>query len=119
MAVLERTKELGMLMAIGMNKSKVFLMIVIETIYLSLIAAPFGLLAGYWNVSYYAEKGVDLSAYSEGLEAFGYSQYLYPYLDSQVYFVVTVGVVLTALLGALYPAWKAVKLNPVEALHKL
>lgn len=119
MAVLERTRELGMLMAVGMNKSKVFMMIVIETILLSVIGAPFGLLAGYINISMYTEKGVDLSAYSEGLEAFGYSQYLYPYLDSNVYVIVTIGVMFTALIGALYPAWKAVRLKPVEALHKL
>jgi putative ABC transport system permease protein len=62
---------------------------------------------------------VDLSSYSEGLESFGYSSVLYPYVESNSYFIVTVGVIITAIIGALYPAWKAVKLNPVEALHKI
>jgi ABC-type lipoprotein release transport system permease subunit len=118
MAVLERIREIGMLMAVGMAKMRVFMMIVIETVYLSLVAAPFGLAISYFNIEYYAERGVDLSAYSEGLEAFGYSQFLYPYLDPEVYIIVTVGIVITAILGAIYPALKAIKLKPVEALHK-
>ena len=42
MVVLERTKELGMLMAIGMNKRKVFFMIMLETLFLALVGAVFG-----------------------------------------------------------------------------
>ncbi len=44
MAVLERIRELGMLMGIGMNKAKVFLMIMLEALFLGLVAAPIGLL---------------------------------------------------------------------------
>lgn len=119
MAVLERTKELGILMAVGMNKLRVYLMIVIETVFLSLIGAPIGLFIGFITVSYYANKGVDLSNYSKGLEAFGYSSILYPYLDSIVYPTVTIAVILTAIIGALYPAWKAIKLKPVDAIHSI
>jgi len=119
MAVLERMRELGMLMAIGMSKIRVFIMVMVETIYLSLIGAPIGLFLGYMIVGYYKRTGVDLTNYSEGLEAFGYASILYPYLEPSVYWIVTIGVIITAILGALYPAWKAVKLNPVEALHKI
>ncbi len=119
MAVLERFRELGMLMAVGMNKARVYLMIMIETVFLGVAGAPIGLLAGWLTIYYFRMHGVDLSNYSEGLEAFGYSALLYPYLDNQVYFIVTLGVVVTALVSALYPAWKAIKLKPVEALHKL
>ena len=119
MAVLERVRELGMLMAIGMSKVRIFFMIIIETVYLSLVGAPIGLLLGYLIINYLERNGVDLTNYSEGLEAYGYSSILYPYLDNEVYWIVTFAVVLTAILGALYPAWKAVRLNPVEALHKI
>ncbi|UTW67520.1 ABC transporter permease [bacterium SCSIO 12643] len=119
MAVLERIKELGMLMAVGMNKSKVFFMIVVETVFLGLVGTPFGLILGYFNVSYYHERGVDLTEYSEGLEAFGYSSDLYPYLEPSVYIIVSVGVFITTIVGAAYPAYKAVSLKPVEALQKL
>jgi len=119
MAVLERMKELGMLMAIGMTKIRVFIMVLLETLYLGVIGAPLGLLAGWLTISYYRNTGVDLSNYSEGLEAFGYSSILYPYVEGSAYIIVTIGVIITALIGAIYPAWKAVKLNPVEALHKI
>lgn len=119
MAVLERMRELGMLMAIGMNKIRVFFMVVIETIYLSIIGAPVGLLISWLTIKYYRNVGVDLTNYSEGLESFGYSSILYPYVQADAYITVTVGVIITAIIGALYPAWKAIKLNPVEALHKI
>ena len=119
MAVLERMRELGMLMAIGMNKLRVFSMVVIETLYLSTVGAPIGLLISWLTIKYYRSVGVDLTNYSEGLESFGYSSILYPYVQADAYITVTVGVIITALIGALYPAWKAIKLNPVEALHTL
>ncbi len=119
MAVLERMKELGMLMAVGMTKIRVFLMIMIETICLGVVGAPVGLLLGWVTVSYLNHEGVDLTAYSEGLEAFGYDSVLYPYVANEVYMIVTIGVFITAFIGAIYPALKAVRLKPVEALHKI
>ena len=95
------------------------MMVMLETLLLGIAAAPFGLLAAWLTISHYSDKGVDLSSYSEGLEAFGYGSLLYPYVENTDYIIVTVGVIVTAFLGALYPAWKAVTLNPVEALHKI
>mgnify|MGYP003325913940 CR=1 FL=1 len=53
MAILERKKEIGMLMSIGMNRYKIFLMIGFETIFLTVVALPFGLLISYMLVEYY------------------------------------------------------------------
>lgn len=119
MAVLERFRELGMLMAVGMNRLRVYLMIVLETICLGLAGAPIGLLLGWLTISYYQNVGIDFSNYSEGMEAFGYGTILHPYLDGSVYVVVTLGVFFMSVVAALYPAYKAVKLRPVEALHKI
>jgi len=119
MAVLERTRELGVLMAVGMNRGRIYLMIMLETIYLGLVGAPLGLLVGWLSILYYQNTGVDLTNYSEGLEAFGYSSILYPYVDSDTYMIITIGVIITAIIGALYPAWKATRLNPVEAIHTI
>lgn len=119
MAVLERTKELGMLMAVGMSKIRVYFLVMLETIFLGILSAPFGLLLGYSTITHYANNGVDLSQYSEGLASFGYSSILYPYVESQAYYTIVIAVVVTAIIGAIYPAWKAIKLRPVEALHSL
>ena len=119
MAVLERIRELGMLMAVGMTKLRVFVMVLIETILLGIAGAPIGMLLGWLTIHYFSQSGVDLSAYSEGLEAYGYDSMLYPYLEEQSYIVITISVFITAFVGAIYPSWKAVKLRPVEALHSI
>lgn len=119
MAVLERTRELGMLMAIGMNKLKVFLMVLYETIMLALVAGPTGLLLSFWINDLLADKGIDLSAWGEGMEAYGISSMVYPELETQFYFTVAVMVVIMAILSAIYPALKAVKLKPTESMRTI
>ena len=119
MSVLERFKELGMLMAVGMNKWKVFFMIMMETLFLALVGSPIGLLLAIITVVYLEQYGIDLSAYSASLESYGYDNVLYPYVKTSTYFQVIFGVFITAILGAIYPAVKAVKLKPVDALHKI
>ncbi len=119
MAVLERTKELGMLMAIGMNRTRVFLMIVLEAIALGLVAMPVGLLMGYATINYVRDNGIDLSMYAESLENYGLSTVIYFDLAPEVYWQVAIGVFLTTILASVYPAWKAVRLRPVEALRAI
>lgn len=119
MAVLERIKELGMLMAIGMNKLRVFLMIVLESALLGLVAMPVGLLLGYITIEYVGANGIDMSMYAKGLESFGMSSIIYFELDPIVYLQVAVGVFLTAILASIYPALKAIRLKPVEALRTI
>lgn len=119
MAVLERYKELGMLMAVGMNKPKVFLMIVYETIMLALVATPIGLLLGWLTVVYFNQQGIDLSAFAEGMKQFGMEEIVYPSLEKDIYIQLSLSVALTAILASVYPAYKAISLRPVEAIRKL
>lgn len=119
MAVLERNRELGMLMAVGMNKGKIFAMIVIETLLLGIIAAPIGLLLGWLTINYFGTNGIDLGAFSDSMEQFGLSTQIYTELAPKYYISLAVSVLITALLAALYPAWKAISLKPVEAIHKI
>ncbi|MBR9922384.1 MAG: ABC transporter permease [Bacteroidetes bacterium] len=119
MAVLERYKELGMLMAVGMNKVRVFFMIVLETLMLGLIALPLGMGLGYGTVSYLSKYGLDLSTYSEGMQEFGMSEIVYPTVNSGLYIQLGLAVLITALLGSIYPAFKAIRLRPVEAMRKV
>ena len=119
MAVLERTRELGMLMAVGMNRSKVFLMIILETILLGVIAAPIGLVLGFLTNAYFGSYGIDLSSYSEGMEKFGLSDVVYTHMQTADYLLIMIAVAITAILGALYPAFKAIRLKPVEAIRKI
>lgn len=118
MAVLERTRELGMLRAIGMNKSRTFSMVMWETLFLTLVGAPAGLLAGWIFITYFGSTGIDLGAFSEGLGAYGISTVVYPSLGWSYYLNIMLMIAAAAMLSALYPAWRTLKLRPVEAIRK-
>lgn len=119
MAVLERIKELGVLMAIGMNRIKIFGMIVLETLILSIVGLPVGVLLGFITNTYLNKTGIDLSKYGDGLEEFGMSSIIYPVIDPSFYITVSIAVFFTALFAALYPAMKATRLKPIEAINKI
>lgn len=119
MAVLERMRELGMLMAIGMNKVKVFILIVLETFMLSLVGVPVGILLGFLTIQYFGNYGLDLSTYSESMQEYGISAIVYFDLDPIVYVQAPILVSITALIASIYPAWKAINLKPVEAIRKI
>jgi putative ABC transport system permease protein len=119
MAVLERVKELGVLMAIGMNKAKIFSMIVLETLMLSMVGLPIGVFLGWLTMNIMGKRGIDLSAYEESLEEYGMSSIIYPSIDSSYYITIAIAVFFTALLASIYPALKATRLKPVEAINKI
>ncbi|MFH1321442.1 MAG: FtsX-like permease family protein [Bacteroidota bacterium] len=119
MAVLERKRELGMLMSVGMNKFRIFTMIVLETIYLSFVGGPLGIVLGYLTIWHFSHKGIDLSVVGEGMESLGYDVIIYPLLDNEFYFNIAVMVIITAILSSIYPAIKALRLNPAEAVRAL
>ncbi|HEX8041551.1 MAG TPA: FtsX-like permease family protein [Chryseosolibacter sp.] len=117
MAIFERVREIGVLMAVGMSKARIFSMIILETVFLSLTGAALGMVISAWLVSTLGTSGIDLSAFAQGLEAFGYSSMIYPQLEPLFYLTLACMVVIAALLSSLYPAYKALELNPVEAIH--
>ncbi len=117
MAIYERTKEIGVLMAVGMNPSKIFIMILLETFFLAIFGAFIGVILSLISVSYYQKVGINLEQFSEGFEQFGMSTLLYPTVEPEFYLQLAIMVFITALLSALYPAWRAVKLNPVSAIR--
>ena len=118
MVVLERTKELGMLMAIGMNKLKVFLMIMTETVLLSLSGGVLGMIISYVVIRFFAKYGLSLgSGNTEIFESIGYEAIMYPKIELSFYLAVTFLVIATGIVSAIYPAFKALKLKPVEAIR--
>jgi ABC-type lipoprotein release transport system permease subunit len=117
MAVLERSREIGMLMAVGMTKGRVFLMILYETIFLSMIGGPIGLLLSYLSIEYFGKVGINVggSAY----EDMGFASSVYTRLDPSTYLNITIMVLVMAIIAALYPARKALQLKPAEAIRKI
>lgn len=118
MAVMERTREIGMLMAIGMKQRKVFFMILIETVLLCLCGGFCGAVIAGIIVSITSYTGLNFSFAADSLEKFGVSTMVYPSLNIALYIQITIAVIVTGVLSAIYPAVKALRLRPVEAIRK-
>ncbi len=118
MAVLERTREIGMLMAVGMNRRKVFLMIMSETIFLSLVGTLFGIIISAVTIYLTGLSGINFSAWTEGYESLGYSAMVFPSLYFDFYIGMTILVIITAVVSSIYPARKALRFNPAAAIRE-
>lgn len=119
MSVFERIRELGMLMAIGMNKKRVFLMILIETSFLSILGALGGIVLGATTIGIFGNRGIDLATVGgESMRDFGFPSLVYPTIEPGFFLTLIVLVVITALITSLYPALKAIRLLPAEAVRK-
>ncbi|NOX84467.1 MAG: ABC transporter permease [Chlorobi bacterium] len=117
MVVMERTKEIGMLMAIGMNKFRIFSMIVLESVMLSLTGGVAGVIIGGLASKWGETHPVDLSWWAQGYEQLGYDAFVYTHIEPVMMVNVTLLVILTGIIAALYPAYKALKNDPADALR--
>ncbi|MDD4491803.1 MAG: FtsX-like permease family protein, partial [Bacteroidales bacterium] len=117
MVIMERVRELGMLMAIGMNKLKVFMMIMLETVFLSLTGGVLGIVGGYFVTRYFEHAGINLYFWKEAFASMGYSAMVYPVIEPGTMIIVTIMVIVTGIFSSLYPAYKALKLNPSQAIR--
>lgn len=119
MSIFERMRELGMLMAIGMGRAKIFIMIMTESVILTFTGAVAGMLLAYGTIEFFSEKGFDLSAVGgDTMKEWGYDALVYPKVSGEDYILIAVLVILTALLSAVYPAIKALRLNPGEVIRE-
>jgi ABC-type lipoprotein release transport system permease subunit len=118
MAILERTQEIGMLRAVGMSGKRVFNMIMLETIFLSLVGAVIGIAISISVIQATGVQGINFSAWAEGFENLGYSSHVYPSIYYTFYITITVMVIFTALFSSVFPARKALRLNPAEAVRE-
>jgi ABC-type lipoprotein release transport system permease subunit len=119
MSVLERTREIGMLSALGMNHVSVFTLVLLETVVLTLVGVPVGLTVAWFVIYYYGQVGIDISSFSgEAMSGFGFGSVIYPEFPTDSLVLVMVIVISTALASSLFPSLKAIKLQPAEALRQ-
>lgn len=119
MSVLERTREIGMLSALGMNRIKVFSLILGETFILTMIGVPLGILLSWISIKHYSNAGIDISSFSEeAMSSFGFTSIIYPEFPWENLATVLLIVVITALFSAIFPSIKAIKLQPADALRQ-
>jgi ABC-type lipoprotein release transport system permease subunit len=116
MAVYERMREFGLLMALGMRPGRILRDVLIEGSYLLFIGAAAGNALGFGSVWFLGRTGIDLSAFAAGSEYWGMSRVIYPVLAAKDVVMADLTVLALGLLVSLYPAWRASRFKPVEAL---
>ncbi len=117
MAVMERFRELGVLIAVGMKQGRVFLMILLETVMLSLTGGIIGFLLGAGTIAYTTQSGIDFSAFASGLASFGASTTVRPILPLEMYIALPIMIIVTASISAILPAWKAIHIQPAKSIR--
>jgi ABC-type lipoprotein release transport system permease subunit len=121
MTVFERTREMGILAALGMKAREIRAMFLIESGVLAVTGIVLGVLVGSLIVEYLSVVGIDIGAAASTIEstalAFGERMYAEHSLRDTV--VVSVMAFVITLVGSLYPAWYASRMEPIEALRAL
>lgn len=115
--VMERVRELGMFRALGMRRGAVLLQVLAESLLIVVMGLLCGLVFGYLLV-YVMQEGIDLSQFAQGLEAAGMRSIIVPRLMTQDLILVSVLTIILGFLASLFPAVKAVRINPLDALQK-
>jgi len=117
MAVFERFRELGVLTAIGTRPSRIVALIVLESSFLGLFASLVGSLLGVAACAWLGRHGIDLTTLTSANKYFATSHVLKAHLLPGDLLSANAVTLVTALLAGIYPAWKAARLQPAEAIR--
>ena len=117
MAVFERVREIGLMLALGMRPALVTWQVLFESVFLLVIGLLIGDLLAGLSV-YMIGDGIDLSAVAQGFEMVGVGTTLYPLLLVKDLLTANLVVMVLGLLTSLLPAWQAAHYDPIQALSK-
>jgi len=118
MAVFERVREIGLMLALGMRPIYILGQIIVESLLLLAIGLALGS-ALAWAAVQPMKDGVDLSIVGDGMEMWGMSSVLYPELLLSDVVLANVVVLVLGFLASLSPAWRAAHYEPIEAITKV
>jgi len=117
MAVFERTREFGLLQALGMRPRLILIQVLIESMLLVGVGVVAGLITGVMSIHLF-EQGLDLGVLAEGATTFGAGRVLYPQMDWQQGFHIVLFVWVMGVVISLYPAWHAARDVPVDTINR-
>jgi len=116
MAILERVREFGLLKALGMKPRWIVKSVLYESFFIVIIGLFIGNIIGLFSVLVLSVTGIDFSAFAAGSEFMGISRVIYPDIAFKDIITANMLVFILGILVNLYPAYKAAKFQPVEAL---
>ena len=118
MAVFERVREIGLMLALGVRPLLILGQVVVESTLLLAMGLALGTVLA-WATVQPMKDGVDVSIVGQGMEMWGMSSVLYPELLTSDVVLANVVVLVLGFLASLSPAWRAAHYEPVEALTKV
>jgi ABC-type lipoprotein release transport system permease subunit len=116
MAVFERMREFGLLKALGMRPGRIVKSILMEALFILMVGVFLGNLLGLASCWALSHTGIDLSALAQGVEYAGMSRVVFPVVHAKDVLGSNLVVLLLGLLVCLYPAVKAARISPVQAM---
>ena len=117
MAIFERTREFGVMMAIGTSPGRLTKVLLIESMSMAFVGVVVGIFAGSLITVYFQTHGIDFSGASELLTQFGITGRLYPKLSLLSAVSGPLAVMVITFFTALYPALKVRRMKPVDAMR--
>jgi ABC-type lipoprotein release transport system permease subunit len=117
MAVFERVREIGLMLALGMTPRNIVSQIIVESILLLVLGLAVGNVLAWASIEP-LKGGIDISVVAEGMEWFGASSMLYPALYLKDVVLANVVVIVLGFLASLSPALRASRYEPIEAITK-
>ncbi|MBI5031415.1 MAG: ABC transporter permease [Chloroflexi bacterium] len=118
MAVFERTREIGLLAAMGLKRREIMTLFLLEGILIGVVGALMGCAIGGLIVGYLSQVGFEWGILSQATEVLALiGDRIFPQIGIDVVIQRGLTIVIIAALAALYPAWQASKREPAEALH--
>jgi ABC-type lipoprotein release transport system permease subunit len=118
MAVFERVREIGLMLALGMTPRSILSQILAESLLLLVIGLAIGNLAA-WATIEPLKDGLNVSIVGEGMEYWGSAAIIYPALYLKDVILANVVVIGLGFFASLSPAWRASRYDPVRAITKV
>jgi putative ABC transport system permease protein len=118
MAVFERVREFGLLRALGMKPWRVIKSVLTESVVVLLLGIIAGNFLGMISIFLLKGDGINLAMFGKGSEFFGMSRIIYPQLTLYDMMNISFIVFFLGVFVSLYPAWKAARITPVEAMRE-
>ncbi|OHE07285.1 MAG: ABC transporter permease, partial [Sulfurimonas sp. RIFCSPLOWO2_12_FULL_34_6] len=115
-SILDRIREFGIVLALGMNYKYIRAQIILESLVVGFLGYLLGAVFGAVILIYLRDYGVDFSSFSDALEMWGYEAIIYATIKVSYFTATFIAIITASLLSVLIPLKKIKKLHPIDVI---